>query len=332
MGTDHKPRCGSMGYSPRVRAKKQTPSIGNYAPCKDAVALGFVVYKAGMTHVIAKDLYKNSLSHNMDIHVPVTVLDCPPMTVFGIRAYTNGYNGVEVYTDVLAEKLDKDLARAMSVPKEVKNAEDIKKVDDNIAQISEFFLLVHTQPRKSGMRKKKPEITEIAIGGDVKAQWAYAKGVMGKELNVTDIFKEWELIDAIAVTKGKGFQGPVKRWGIKIQNRKHKRGGHTRHVGAMGTRGRHNLSYLVPMAGRMGYANRVDVNKLIIKISEKGEEINPKGGFVNYGLVKGTYVLVKGSVPGPRKRAIAIRKAIRPQKKSHTYAVEKVSTVSQQGS
>jgi len=182
------------------------------------------------------------------------------------------------------------------------------------------------------MRKKKPELTELAIGGDVKAQWAYAKGVMGKELNVTDIFKEWELIDAIAVTKGKGFQGPVKRWGVKIQNRKHKRGGHTRHVGAIGTRGRHNLSYLVPMAGRMGYANRVDVNKLIIKISEKGEEINPKGGFVNYGLVKGTYVLIKGSVPGPKKRAIAIRKAIRPQKKSHTYAVEKVSTASQQGS
>ncbi len=331
MGTNHKPRAGSTGYSPRVRAKKQTPTIGNYAPSKDAAPLGFIAYKAGMTHVIAKDTYKHSLAHNQSVHLPVTVLDCPPLTVFGIRAYVKGYGGPEVLTDVFADKLDKDLARSMSIPKDLKNTDDIKKVDENLSTITEFFLLVHTQPRKSGIRKKKPEITEIAIGGDVKAQWAYAKGILGKEISIRDVFKDMELIDAIAVTKGKGFQGQVKRWGVKMQKRKHKRGGHMRHVGAIGKRGLHNLSWLVPMPGKMGFHNRVDVNKLIIKMGEKGEEINPKGGFVNYGLVKGSYVLVKGSVPGPRKRAIGIRKAIRPPKKVHSYSIEAVSTESHQG-
>jgi large subunit ribosomal protein L3 len=331
MGKTNKPRCGSTGYSPRVKARKQTPSIGNYAPSKDAVPLGFIGYKAGMTHVIAKDLYKNSPAHNQDVQLPVTIIDCPPLTVFGIRAHCNGYNAEEVFTDVLAEKLDKDLSRATSLPKDTKNADAIKRVEDNIAQISSFVLLVHTQPRKSGIRKKTPEITEIAIGGDVKTQWAYAKSVLGKELTVKDVFKDNDLLDAIAVTKGKGYQGQVKRWGVKIQKRKHLRGGHKRHVGAIGLRGLHNLAWMVPMAGHMGYHNRVDFNKPLLKIGEKGEEVNPKGGFVNYGLVKGAYLLLKGSIPGPKKRTIALRKAIRPQKKSHSYAIERISTESQQG-
>jgi len=331
MGKTNKPRAGSISYSPRVRAKKQTPSIGNYPKVKDAVPLGFIGYKAGMTHVIAKDLYKFSPSHNQDVQIPVTVIDCPPLMVFGIRAYIKGYNGTEVFTDVLAEKLDKDLARAMSVPKEVKNAEDIKKIDEKIKELESIVLLVHTEPRKSGIRKKTPEITEIGIGGDVAVQWAYAKGVLGKEITAKDVFKENDILDAVAVTKGKGYQGPVKRWGIRIQKRKHRRGGHSRHVGAIGLRGLHNLAWMVPMAGRMGYHNRIDFNKTLLKIGDKGEEINPKGGFVGYGLVKGTYLFIKGSLPGPRKRAIGLRKGMRPPKHLRSYAVEKVSTASHQG-
>ena len=83
-------------------------------------------------------------------------------------------------------------------------------------------LLVHTQPRKSGLGKKTPEVLELGIGGDVKAQFAYAKGILGKEVHVKDVFKEAESLDIISVTTGKGFQGPVKRWGIKMQKRKHK--------------------------------------------------------------------------------------------------------------
>jgi large subunit ribosomal protein L3 len=331
MAKHHKPRAGSLAYMPKVRARKETPSIRNAATAKEAVPLGFLAYKAGMTHIIAKNLDKNSPSHKMDVNVPVTVLECPPMTVFGIRAYVEGYNCIEVLIDVLSEKPDKDIVRALTVPKNAKHSEAMKKVEENLSKIIKFTLLVHTQPRKLGFGKKLPEIIELPIGGDVKAQWAYAKGILGKEITVKDVFAESDALDVIAVTKGKGVQGQVKRWGIKMQKRKHSRSGHERHVGAIGQRGRGGLSYLVPMPGRLGYHRRTEINKLIIKIGDKGEEVTPKGGFVNYGVVKNTYIILKGSIPGSTKRAIALRKSMRVTKKQAGYAVESISTESKQG-
>jgi large subunit ribosomal protein L3 len=331
MAKYHKPRSGSTGYSPRVRAKKETPTVSNYAPSYEAVLQGFLAYKAGMTHILAKDLNKNSHTHNMDIQVPVTILDCPPLTVFGIRAYIKGYDGSEVLTDYFSEKLDKDLSRAMQVPKEVKNADKKKKIEESLEKITKIVLLVHTQPKKSGVGKKTPSVMELGIGGDVAAQWAYAQEQLGKDISVKDIFNESDLIDAIAVTKGKGFQGPVKRWGIKLQKRKASRGGHERHVGSVGGWKPANLSWLTPMAGQMGYFNRVDFNKFVVKVGEKGEDITPPGGFIGYGVVKGEYLLVMGSVPGPKKRAVALRKAIRPSKSVPSLAIDHISVVSQQG-
>jgi large subunit ribosomal protein L3 len=49
-------------------------------------------------------------------------------------------------------------------------------------------------------------------------------------------------------------------------------------------------------------------------IGTDGAQINPKGGFPGYGLVRNQYILIKGSVPGPIKRMVRIRHAIRPGK------------------
>ena len=89
----------------------------------------------------------------------------------------------------------------------------------------------------------------------------------------------------------------------------------------------------VPMAGQMGYHQRTEFNKKIIKVGEEGAEINPKGGFLNYGEVRNTYVLVRGSVPGPTKRIIRFRDATRLPKKADMEAPEVtyVSTESKQG-
>ncbi|MBW2988370.1 50S ribosomal protein L3, partial [Candidatus Woesearchaeota archaeon] len=58
---------------------------------------------------------------------------------------------------------------------------------------------------------------------------------------------------------------------------------------------------------------RTEKNKWIVKISN--EDINPKGGFKHYGLVKNDYILIKGSIPGPTKRLVRLYKAKRPSKK-----------------
>lgn len=49
-------------------------------------------------------------------------------------------------------------------------------------------------------------------------------------------------------------------------------------------------------------------------IGENEEEINPKGGYIRYGKIQGDYLLILGSIPGPKKRLIRIRKTIRPIK------------------
>lgn len=332
MAKYHKPRAGSKAFSPRKRAKKETPSIVTFPSSDEARILGFACYKAGMSHVLIKNLKKRAPTEHMDVMTPVTILDAPPLVVFSIRAYIKGYSGLEVLTDVIAEKLDKDLARRTSIPKEAKTSEQMKVVEENLDDIVKFTVLVHTQPRKSGLKKKKPGILELAVGGtDVKEQWDYCKGILGKEINIKDVFDENSFVDVVAVTKGKGTQGPVKRWGIKIQKRKHSRGGHKRHVGCIGPWTPAAVRWFVPMRGQMGYQQRTEFNKLVIKVGEKGEEINPDGGFVKYGLVEGEYLMVKGSVPGPAKRLIGVRPGIRIPVREPTYTLEFVSTASKLG-
>ena len=73
----------------------------------------------------------------------------------------------------------------------------------------------------------------------------------------------------------------------------------------------------VAHAGKMGFHQRTEYNKLILKIVEDPKEITPKGGFLKYGNLKNPVVLVKGSLAGARKRLIIMQKPIRLLKKSN---------------
>ena len=106
------------------------------------------------------------------------------------------------------------------------------------------------------------------------------------------------------------MQGPVKRFGIAFKNHKTEKG--VRRVGTLGAwSGQGHTLYRVPHPGQMGYHLRTELNKQIIKVSTKPEEVNPKGGWPHYGLVKTTYVALKGSIAGPQKRAIIFTKPLR---------------------
>lgn len=65
----------------------------------------------------------------------------------------------------------------------------------------------------------------------------------------------------------------------------------------------------------MGYHQRTEFNKRILKIGKNGDEVTPEGGFLRYGPVRSTYIMLKGSVPGPAKRLIRLRYPARPPKK-----------------
>ena len=88
------------------------------------------------------------------------------------------------------------------------------------------------------------------------------------------------------------------------------------------------------MAGQMGYHKRTEYNKKILKIGDLSdtEDINPAGGFIKYGLVKNNYVMLKGSIPGPSKRLVILRKAVRPHgKHNDPVQISHISTASKQG-
>jgi len=295
-------RSGSMQYWPRKKAKKETARVRYWSTSKDVLPLGFAGYKVGMTHAIITD---NSRSHTKgdDIAIPLTVIECPPIKVIGIRFFADK----NVKTQVLAEKLDKDLARKIKIPKKRNVKLESLKAED----YEDIRLLVQTQPRLTSIGKKKPEIFEMGLGGKVAEKFDYAKNNLGKELGVEDIFKEGEQIDIHSVTKSKGFQGPVKRFGIAI--RRHKSEKSIRNPGSLGGwKGQGHFMYRVAHAGHTGYHLRTEYNKWLVKLGTEPKEINPKGGFIRYGLVKNKYLLLKGSIGGARKRLITLIRAVRP--------------------
>jgi large subunit ribosomal protein L3 len=171
--------------------------------------------------------------------------------------------------------------------------------------------------------KKTPDVAEVYIGGTKEQQFNYAKEKLGKEVLIEEAFVEADFLDVKAVTKGKGFQGPVKRAGVRTFRPKHKK---SRVVGSIGPWHPNTVMYTVARPGQMGYQNRTEVNKKIIKISKTAAEVNPKQGFKNYGFVEGEYALIFGSLPGPVKRCIALRKSIRP-KQQVGVQLEKVEKI-----
>ncbi|MBC7114771.1 MAG: large subunit ribosomal protein [Archaeoglobi archaeon] len=312
MSSPYRPRRGSLGFSPRKRAKSEITRIRSYPQISEVRLLGFAGYKAGMTHVIMIDDVPTSPTSGMEIAVPATVIETPPLHIAGIRYYQKGVYGWRVIHEDREGKGEPELPDG---------THDIRA-------------LVHTHPEMiTGVPKKKPEFMEIAVGGtSVEEKFEYLSERLGKDISIREVFKEGQLIDVSAVTKGKGTQGPVKRWGVMTQDEKHGRSSRRRHVGTLGPWHPARVSWRVPQLGQTGYHQRTELNKKILKIGENGEEITPEGGFVKYGVVRSEYILVKGSVPGPKKRLIRMRDAIRPSETEiRPPQIVYISRKSQQG-
>jgi len=325
MPTIRKPRKGSMQFWPRVRAKREYPKVKAWAKSKDAKPLGFAGYKVGMTHTIITDNSPHSTTKGKDIFMPVTVIECPPLKVASIRFYKNTKKGKKVVGEVFASDLAKEFSRKTVRPKSKKKIDDIKEFDDVV-------MIAHTQPKLTKIGKKKPELFEVALGGKKEDKLNYIKERLGKEITIKDVFKEGQQLDMHVVTTGKGFQGPVKRFGISLRSHKSEKA--IRNPGSLGPwKGMGQISWRVARAGKMGYHVRTEYNKWLIKIGEKPEEVNAKGGFLRYGAVKNNYILIKGSVGGPSKRLVRLNEAIRTSKKIPKDAptIQYLSTASKQG-
>ena len=331
MPKHNKPNRGSMAFSPRKRARSETPHVSSWAAVNgdEPKILGFAGYKVGMSHIMAVDYRKKSTTAGQEVRMPVTIVEIPPMKVIGARGYIQDTYGLRTLTEAWEKKIDKDLERKLPIPKNHNAKNAWKKMADS--DLEEIRLLVHTQPKMvTGIPKKRPEIMEMAVGGgSVDAQVEFAKGMMGKEFIMSDFTEDGEMLDAIAVTTGYGFQGHVKRWGVKLLT--HKNSKHRRMIGNLGPFSPGYVVSTVPQAGQTGYHQRTEYNKRLLRIGDNPDEINPKGGFLNYGLIRGNYALLHGSLPGPSKRLIRFRKAVRFHgKKTDSVVIPNITMISQE--
>ena len=302
-----------MQFWPRKRARHSLVRIRSWANENKAKLLGFIGYKAGMTHLMVLDNRPKSLTKGEEIFCPVSIIECPPMKVAGVAFYKNSAYGLKKFTSVMTPSLDKELIKKIPVVKKSKLLDDGASFDD-------LKLVVYSTPVKTGIGTKKPKMIELGLGGNKDEKLAYAKQMLGKEIAVNALFEPGNQVDIHGVGKGKGWQGTVKRMGVPI--RQHKAEKTKRGIATLGSWTPKRVEFTVAQAGKMGYHLRTEYNKQIIKIGDDGAQITPKGGIAHYGVVKNPYVLVKGSIVGPKKRALVLTQAIRANRKIPKTAPE----------
>ncbi|MHA1513355.1 MAG: 50S ribosomal protein L3, partial [Candidatus Hodarchaeales archaeon] len=246
----HAPHRGSLGYR-RKRTSRHTSRLRTWTESAEARLLGFVGYKAGMTHIALVNSDKRSPFYKQEQFVPVTVIETPPIAIFSIRTYTRDpvSNQLQVRSQIWSEDLEKDLELRTKIPSTKQNSKQLLALEkESLSEVAEVRVLAHTQPRQAGLSQKKPDIIEIKVGGKIPEAFSYASEILGKKINLNDVYQASDFVDVNATTKGKGFAGPVKRHGIKILPRKTRKG--RRVVGCIGPWHPARVMWTVPRAGQ----------------------------------------------------------------------------------
>jgi large subunit ribosomal protein L3 len=290
-----------------------------------------------MTHVVMINDESDSPREGMEETVPVTIVETPPMRAVALRAYEDTAYGKKPVTEVWTDEFHDELDRVLDVPEDYDAdaaEDDLRDAIEN-GDVADLRVITHTVPDDvQSVPKKKPDVMETRVGGgSIEDRADFALDIVGDggvhEMN--DVFRAGEYTDVSAITKGKGTQGPVKRWGVQKRKGKHARQGWRRRIGNLGPWNPSRVRSTVPQQGQTGYHQRTELNKRLIDIGD-GDEASVDGGFVNYGEVDGPYALVKGSVPGPEERLVRLRPAVRPNDQPRLDPeVRYVSTESNQG-
>ena len=133
-------------------------------------------------------------------------------------------------------------------------------------------------PKKFVKEFKFENVEEYTVGQEIKA----------------DIFAEGDKIDATATSKGKGFAGGIKRHGLSTGPKTHGSKYH-RHAGSNGSASDPSKVFKgKKMPGQMG-AKQVTIQNLeVVKVD-----------------VENNLILVKGSVPGPKKSLVVLKESVK---------------------
>jgi len=336
-----RPRHGSLGFLPRKRTKHHHGKIKSFPrddQSKKPHLTAFMMYKAGMTHIVRDVDKPGSKLHKKEVVEAVSILEAPPMICVGFVGYVETPRGLRALTSVWANHLSEECKRrfykAWHKSKHKAFTKYHKKTEPRTMEIERakkycqvIRAICHTQVTKVKIGVKKAHIKEIQInGGSTSDKVDFALGLFEQEVKVDTVVNQDEMVDIIGATKGHGFHGVVTRWGCTRLPRKTHRG--LRKVACIGTWHPARVQFQVPRSGQRGYGHRTEINKKIYRVgksakddpnsamtendlTEKGP--TPMGGFSHYGEVTQDWIMLKGTVMGPRKRVITVRKSLLPQ-------------------
>jgi len=303
------PRHGSLAFLPRGRARAMYPRVRTWPDieAEKPTLLGYPGYKAGTLHVITVDDRAKTPNFGKPLFNLSSVISLPEAEITGMRLYAHENGHDRAISDVKAQG---QTSGELPIDKACRVA-----------------ALVSSVPAEGGLSQKKPIVMEVGIGGgDVKGQVEYVRGLLGKRVKFADIFKAGMRVDVLGITKGKGYEGPVTRLGIK--RKQHKSRKSVRAVGVIGPWHPAAVMYTVARAGQMGFHQRTETGKRILMTANaKDSPITPPGGFEHFGDVRGDYAVLAGSLPGPARRFVMVRfKARGVQKSLNPPQVLEVST------
>ncbi|OGL13391.1 MAG: 50S ribosomal protein L3 [Candidatus Rokubacteria bacterium RIFCSPLOWO2_12_FULL_71_22] len=201
-------------------------------------------------------------------HLPVTVIEAGPCIVVGLRTKENhGYDALQLGFGAKRKHVTKPEAG--------------------------FFKKVNVPPMRA-LREVRLEKTEKLAGYEI-----------GQPLTV-EMFAPGELVDVVGITKGKGFQGGVKRHGWYGGDATHGSMFHRApgSIGASSDPSRVWPGHKLP--GRMGGERRTVLNLSVVRV-----------------LPEQNLVLVRGAVPGANGSLVMIRKSVKLTKAQQQKAAEK---------
>ena len=219
--------------------------------------------KVGMTQIFNAD----------GVLTPVTVLQAGPCVVTQIKTVENdGYEAVQVG---FVDKKEKVVNKDANGKKEIRNRHGVNKAEKG------HFDKAGVSGKRFVREFKFENCADYNLADEIKA----------------DIFEEGDKIDATAISKGKGFQGAIKRLG---QHRGPMANGSKfhRHQGSNGACS--SPSKVFKGKGMPGHMGSVKVTIQNLEVVRVDAENN--------------LLLVKGAVPGPKKSLVTIKESVKSGK------------------
>ena len=216
--------------------------------------------KVGMTQIFNAD----------GVLVPVTVLQAGPCYVTQIKTVDNdGYSAVQVG---FVDKKEKVVTKDANGKKEIKHRHGVNKAEKG------HFDKAGVSGKRFVREFKFDNAEEYNLADVIKA----------------DIFAEGDKIDATAISKGKGFQGAIKRFGQHRGPMAHGSKFH-RHQGSNGACSSPSKVFKGKgMPGHMGSVKVTVQNREVVRVDAENN-----------------LLLVKGSVPGPKKSLVTIKETVK---------------------